>query len=203
MIARVKPLKLLIISQPLRIKLVCKNSGSPFFFPENRNVFFFTPSRPRATEFRGCSVNPLSAERFEPELAAGVATRCRAAPGRPRCPHPRVLGSSNSRCALSQQKCGTVCGRDRNGSCLMPMPAGHPCIHNGALSLPNRASRTVKKEFSCFLSVKRGFPGLLVSADPRKLRAVAQKLRRVRCHIFFCALPGEFLFACIFKVHKY
>ena len=150
---------MLIISQPLRIKLVCKNSGSPFFF-QKKCVFvshsFMLPFHgAKATEFRRCSGNPLSAERFEPELAVGVAPRCRSAPGRPRCPHPRVLGSSNSRSHAAKTRGG------RNGSCLMPMLAGHPYIHNGTLSLPNRASRTVKKEFSCFLSVKSGFPGLL------------------------------------------
>jgi hypothetical protein len=81
-------------------------------------------------------------------------------------------------CALSQQKCGTVYGRDRKGSCLMPMLAVHPCIHSGTLSLPNRASRTVSKVFSCFLSVKSGFPVLLVS--------------RVSRRMFFGALPVKF-----------
>ncbi len=66
-------------------------------------------------------------------------------------------------------------GRDRNGSCLMPMLAGHPCIHRGTLSLPNWASRTVKKEFSCFLSVKRGFPGLLdLRRSPKTARCSAK-----------------------------
>ena len=74
----------------------------------------------------------------------------------------------------------------------MPMLAVHPCIHSGTLSLPNRASRTVSQEFSCFLCVKSGLPGLLVSADPRKLRAVAHAFRRVCRHMFFGALPGEF-----------
>jgi hypothetical protein len=37
-----------------------------------------------------------------------------------------------------------------------------------------------------------GFPGLLVSAEPRKMRALAQKLRRARRHMFFCALAGGF-----------
>jgi hypothetical protein len=55
------------------------------FFPKNGNVFFsplygFLFHGARATEFRGCSVNPLSAERFEPELAAGVATRLEPPP---------------------------------------------------------------------------------------------------------------------------
>jgi hypothetical protein len=46
------------------------------------------------------------------------------------------------------------------------MLAVHPCIHSGTLSLPNRASRTVKKESSCFLSVKSGFPGMLAQQIP-------------------------------------
>jgi hypothetical protein len=54
------------------------------------------------------------------------------------------------------------------------------------------SSRTVSKEFSCFLCVKSGLPGLLVSADPRKLLAVAHEFRRVCRHMFFGALPGEF-----------
>ncbi len=41
-----------------------------------------------------------------------------------------------------------------------------------------------------FFVFKSGFPGLLVSAEPRKMRAVAQKLRRVWLHILFCALAG-------------
>jgi hypothetical protein len=78
-------------------------------------------------------------------------------------------------CALSPQKCGTVCGRDRQGSCLMPMLAVHPCIHSGTLSLPNRASRTVKKEFACFLSVKSGFPGRLdLRRSPKTARCSAK-----------------------------
>jgi hypothetical protein len=43
------------------------------------------------------------------------------------------------------------------------------------------------KIFRVFV-VKSGFPGLLVSAEPRKMRAVLQKLRRVWWHILFCAL---------------
>ena len=39
---------------------------------------------------------------------------------------------------------------------------------------------------------KSGFPGLLVSAEPRKMRATAQKLGRVLRHILCCAFAGEF-----------
>jgi hypothetical protein len=71
------------------------------------------------------------------------------------------------------------------------MLAMHPCIHSRTLSLPNRSARTVKRIFVFFV-VKGGFPGLLVSAEPRKMRAVAQKLRRARRHMFFRALAGGF-----------
>jgi hypothetical protein len=39
---------------------------------------------------------------------------------------------------------------------------------------------------------KRGFPGILVSAELRKMCSVAQILRRVLCYIFCCALVGGF-----------
>ncbi len=88
-------------------------------------------------------------------------------------------------CALAPQKCGTV--YDLKVSCLIPMLIMHPCIHSGTLSLPT----TVKIIF-VFLVVESGCQGLLVSAEPRKMCAVAAKLRRVRRHMFFCALPGGF-----------
>jgi hypothetical protein len=39
---------------------------------------------------------------------------------------------------------------------------------------------------------KSGFPGLLVSGEPRQMRATAQKLGRVLCHILCCTLVGGF-----------
>ncbi len=46
--------------------------------------------------------------------------------------------------------------------------------------------------FFVFFVFKSGFPGLLVSAEPRKMRATTQKLGRVLRHILFCALAGGF-----------
>ncbi len=46
--------------------------------------------------------------------------------------------------------------------------------------------------FFVFFVFKSGFPGLLVSAEPRKMRATAQKLGRVLRRMLFCALAGGF-----------
>jgi hypothetical protein len=64
----------------------------------------------------------------------------------------------------------------------------------------NRSRQKTRKPLSTkntkiifvFLVVESGCQGLLVSAEPRKMCAVAAKLRRVRRHMFFYALPGGF-----------
>jgi len=91
-------------------------------------------------------------------------------------------------CVLAPQKCAVVYGCAEKGCCLVAMLSIHTCIEN-----THTLSRTglcgPSKIFRVFV-VKSGFPGLLVSAEPRKMRAVAQKLRRVWLHILFCALAG-------------
>jgi hypothetical protein len=74
---------------------------------------------------------------------------------------------------------------------LIAMLFMHPCMKSGTFSLRNRASGTAKVFFVSY-GVKCGFPGLLVSAEPRKMRSVAQKLERLVRHKFCCALAGAF-----------
>jgi hypothetical protein len=60
---------------------------------------------------------------------------------------------------------------------------------------------TRKEGFKFFFVIhgsKCRFPGLLVSAEPRNLCDVAQKLGRLVHHMFYCGLAGGFL-----KAHKY
>jgi hypothetical protein len=82
-------------------------------------------------------------------------------------------------------------GRAQKGCCLIAMHFIQPCILSGTLSLRKRASRTVKSFFVIY-GFKCGFPGLLVPAEPRKMRAVAQKIRRLVRRIFCCALADRF-----------
>jgi len=91
-------------------------------------------------------------------------------------------------CVLAPQKCAVVYGCAEKGCCLVAMLSIHTCIEN-TLSLSRTGLCGPSKIFRVFV-VKSGFPGLLVSAEPRKMRAVAQKLRRVWLHMFFCALGG-------------
>jgi len=230
---------MLIISQPFIQKVGMQKQWVSFFFSKEQvflfslpNFVFFWPNIPTLGQVGSFSeLGSFSTAPGRQSSEGALSTRSALKDlnhnwpqaSQPGVEPPPVVRGAPIPVFLAPQtvdgralaaKMRDVCGRDRNGSCLMPMLAVHPRIHSGTLSLPSRASHTVKKEFSCFLSVKSGFPGLLVSADPRKLRAVAQKLRRVRCHMFFGALPGEFshvfrrssrrifIFACIFKVHK-
>ena len=89
-------------------------------------------------------------------------------------------------CVLAPQTCAAVHGRAQKGCCLFVMISMPPCIET-AHSLCRTGLCGPSKIFRVFV-VKSGFPGLLVSAEPRKMRAVAQKLRRVWLHILFCAL---------------
>jgi hypothetical protein len=56
--------------------------------------------------------------------------------------------------------------------CLIVMLSMQPRIESGTLSLRKRASATVKSFFVIF-GFKCGSPGLLVAAEPLKMRAVA------------------------------
>jgi hypothetical protein len=49
-----------------------------------------------------------------------------------------------------------------------------------------------RKRFFVIYGFQCGFPGMLVSVKPRNLRAAAQNFHRMLCHIFYCALAGEF-----------
>jgi hypothetical protein len=79
--------------------------------------------------------------------------RSRPAPLRPRCPKTLDVGSSTrpSRAARLRHKSA---GHERT----RPKGVLHPCVHNGTLSLPNRASGTAKV-FSCFLAQSVLFRG--------------------------------------------
>ena len=104
-------------------------------------------------------------------------------------PRTLVLGSSNwPMCVLAPQKCAAVHGRAQKGCCLSAMIYMQPCIES-THSLCRTGLCGPSKIFRVFV-VKSGFPGLLVSAEPRKMRAVAQKLCRVWLHVLFCALAG-------------
>ena len=135
------------------------------------------------------SENARIVDSFESKLPASVTPRSRVAPVRPRCPETLVLGSSNwPMCVLAPQTCAAVHGRAQKGCCLFVMISMPPCIET-AHSLCRTGLCGPSKVFRVFV-VKSGFPGLLVSAETRKMRAVAQKLCRVWLHISFCALAG-------------
>ena len=156
------------------------------------------PERARPSTVSGRSENARIFDKFESKLPASVAPRSRAGPVRPRCPETRVLGYSNwPMCVLAPQKCAAVHGRAQKGCCLFAMISMQPCIES-AHSLCRTGLCGPSKVFRVFV-VESGFPGLLVSAEPRKMSAVSQKLRRVRRYMLFCALAGglwvrQFLF---------
>jgi hypothetical protein len=89
--------------------------------------------------------------------------------------------------ARATKMCGSARTRQK-GCCLSAMIYMQPCIES-THSLCRTGLCGPSKIFRFFV-VKSGFPGLLVSAEPRKMRAVAQKLCRVWLHVLFCALAG-------------
>ena len=66
-----------------------------------------------------------------------------------------------------------------------------PCIERGRLSLQKMASGTVKS-FLVSYGVKYGFSGLLVTAEPGKMRTIAQKIGRLVLRMLCCVVAGGF-----------
>jgi hypothetical protein len=68
----------------------------------------------------------------------------------------------------------------------------HSSVHEKWHILPAEQGFGDRQSFFVSYGVKCGFPGLLVSAEPQKMRDVAQKLDRLVRHKFCCALAGGF-----------
>jgi hypothetical protein len=76
-----------------------------------------------------------------------------------------------------------VFSETRGGSLVGSGAASEDSTEGGTLSL---------SKWVGFANRQKNFPGLLAQQSPKKMRAVVQKLRRVRRHMFFCALPDGF-----------
>ncbi len=68
----------------------------------------------------------------------------------------------------------------------------HSSMHLKWHPLPPEQGFGDRQRFFVLYGFKRGFPGLIVATDLRKMCSVAQILRRALCHIFCCALVGRF-----------
>jgi hypothetical protein len=75
---------------------------------------------------------------------------------------------------------------------LLDCHALHASVHEKRHILPAEQGFGDRQSFFVSYGVKCGFPALLVSAEPRKLCAAAQKLERLVRHKFFCTLAGGF-----------
>lgn len=67
---------------------------------------------------------------------------------------------------------------------------GHSSMHSHRLIASAEEGFGDRERFFVIYGFKCGLPGMLVSAEPRNLRAVAQNLHRMPCHNFCCALAG-------------
>jgi hypothetical protein len=85
---------------------------------------------------------------------------------------------------------------------LLDCHAFHASVHEKRHILPAEQGFGDHQSFFVSYGVKCGFPALLVSGEPRKMRAAAQKLERLVGHKFFSALAGGFR-RIHFKVHMY
>ncbi len=94
-------------------------------------------------------------------------------------------------CVIAPQKCAGVHGRAQKLCCLIVMLSMQPRIESGTLSLRKRASGTVKS-FPVIWGFKCGLPGLLVAAEPLKMRALVHKIGRLLLRMLCCAVAGGF-----------
>ena len=111
--------------------------------------------------------------RCSPELPASVACRSRATPVRPWCPETLVLGSSKKGnvCARAAKMRGQA--RTLPEGVLLDRHAFHASVHEKWHILPAEQGFGDRQIFFVSHGVKCGFPGLLVSTEPRKMLVVA------------------------------
>ncbi len=67
---------------------------------------------------------------------------------------------------------------------------GHSSMHSHQHIASAEEGFGNRERFFVIYGFKCGLPGMLVSAEPRNLRAVAQNLHRMPCHNFCCTLAG-------------
>ncbi len=82
--------------------------------------------------------------------------------------------------------------RTRPEGVLLDTHAWHASMHSQPHAFSAKQVSAHRQTNFVFLSSRAVFRGCSCSAEPRKMRAVAQKLRRARRHMFFCALAGGF-----------
>ena len=69
---------------------------------------------------------------------------------------------------------------------------GHSSMHSHRHTASAEEGFGDRERFFVIYGFKCGLLGMLVSAEPRNLRAVAQNLHRMLCRIFCCARTGGF-----------
>jgi hypothetical protein len=105
-----------------------------------------------------------------------------------------VLGSSKKgrRVRSRRKNAGPSKARTLPEGVLLDCHAFNASVHEKRHILPAEQGFGDRQSFFVNYGVKCGFPGLIVSAEPRRMRAVAQKLERLVRHKFCCALAGGF-----------
>jgi hypothetical protein len=123
---------------------------------------------------------------------ASVACRSTAAPVRPWCRvDPLVVESSNG-AAKMRGNTRTLLER------VMLNPSdGHSSMHSHRHTASAEEGFGDRERFFVIYGFKCGLPGMLVSAEPRNLRDVAQTLHRMVCHNFCCARARVCLCYCL------
>ena len=134
----------------------------------------------------------LISSRCSCELPASVAPRFRAAPVRPQCPEALGLASSKQADVYACASKMRDQARKFPEGLLLDRHAFHASVHSKQHILPAEQGFGDRQSFFVSCGVKCDFPGLLVSTEPRKMRAVAPKLERLVRHKFCCALAGGF-----------